>query len=100
MRCCGVLIQVSQDGSILRLICMFFGCDMPVQLALSSEYFDRLEDRIHYVRIQSWTMKYATFYASTNGLARFSTCNYNLPTQLLLCVKSPDNKHIKCLGNN
>ena len=49
---------------------------------------------------KSWTMKYATFYASTNGLARFSTCNYNLPIQLLLCVKSPDNKHIKCLGNN
>ena len=28
---------------MLRLICMFLGCDMPIQLVLSSEYdYDRL----------------------------------------------------------
>ena len=33
-----------QDGFMLRLICMFLGCDMPIQLVLSSEYddYDRL----------------------------------------------------------
>ena len=36
-----------QDGLILRLVsvvCMFLGCDMPIQLVLSSEYddYDRL----------------------------------------------------------
>ena len=46
MRCCRVLIQVSQDGFMLRLICAFFGYDLPIQLVLkllSSEYHDRLE---------------------------------------------------------
>ena len=27
-----------QDGLMLRLVCMFLGCDMPIQLVLSSEY--------------------------------------------------------------
>ena len=33
-----------QDGLMLRLVCMFLGCDMPIQLVLSSEYddYDRL----------------------------------------------------------
>ena len=26
-----------QDGFMLRLVCMFLGCDMPMQLVLSSE---------------------------------------------------------------
>ena len=45
-RCCCVPIQISQDGFMLRPICMFLGCDMPIQLVLSSEYddYDRLED--------------------------------------------------------
>ena len=29
-----------QDGLMLRLICIFLGCDMPIQLVLSSEYDD------------------------------------------------------------
>ena len=28
----------------VRLVCMFLGCDMPIQLVLSSEYDDRLID--------------------------------------------------------
>ena len=44
---CHVLIQVSQDGFMLRLICVFLGCDLPIQLLLkflSREYDDRLID--------------------------------------------------------
>ena len=33
---CHVLIQVSQDGFMLRLICIFLGCDLPIQLLLKS----------------------------------------------------------------
>ena len=51
-RCCCVLIQVSQDGFMLRLVCMFLGFDMPIQLVLSSEYV-----------FTSRTTKYITFYA-------------------------------------
>ena len=29
-----------KDGLMLRLVCMFLGCDMPIQLVLSSEYDD------------------------------------------------------------
>ena len=29
-----------QDGLMLRLVCMFLGCDMPIQLVLSSKYDD------------------------------------------------------------
>ena len=29
-----VLIQVNQDDFMLRLICMFLGCDLPIQLLL------------------------------------------------------------------
>ena len=49
-RCCCVLIQVSQDGFMLRLICVFLGYDMPIQLVLSSEYdnYDRSEDVTDY----------------------------------------------------
>ena len=42
-------IQVSQDGFMLRLICMFLGCDLPMQLLLkllSSTYKARLVDRL------------------------------------------------------
>ena len=58
-------IQVSQDGFILRLICVFFGRDMPIQLVLSSKYddYDRLEDRFIMYRFMSRTTKYVTFYA-------------------------------------
>ena len=38
-----------QDGFMLRLICMFLGCDMPIQLVLSSEYNDY--DRFRHVPI-------------------------------------------------
>ena len=34
MRCCHVLIQISQDGSMLRHICMFLRRDLPIQLLL------------------------------------------------------------------
>ena len=42
-------------GFMLRLICMFLGCDMPIQLVLSSEYddYDRLEDRFIVYRFMS-----------------------------------------------
>ena len=56
MFCC-VLIQVSQDGFMLKLVCMFLGCDLPMQLlliSLSSAYDDRLVDfhnvLIHIIR--------------------------------------------------
>ena len=56
---------------MLRLtgICMFLGCDMPIQLVLSSKYddydryYDRLEDHFIMYRFMSWTTKYVTFYA-------------------------------------
>ena len=37
-------VSSHQEGFMLRLICMFLGCDMPIQLLLSSEYndYDRL----------------------------------------------------------
>ena len=56
MHCCHVPIQVSQDGFML-LICMFFGCDMAIQLVLSSEYddYDSLEDHFVMYRFMSWT---------------------------------------------
>ena len=44
---CHVLIQVSQDGFMLRLICMSLDCDLPIQLllkSLSSVDNDRLVD--------------------------------------------------------
>ena len=49
---CHVPIQVNQDGFMLRVICMFLGCDFPIQLLLillSSAYNDRLVDRFHYI---------------------------------------------------
>ena len=52
-----------QDGFMLRLICMFLGCDMPIQLVLSSHYngYDRLYDR--FIMYRLWTTKYVTLYA-------------------------------------
>ena len=44
--CCHVLIQVSWYDFMLRIICMFLGCDLPIQLLLkllSSEYYIRLK---------------------------------------------------------
>ena len=44
---CHVLIQVSQDGFMLRLICVFLSCDLPIQLLLkllSPTYDSRLVD--------------------------------------------------------
>ena len=44
---------------------MFLGCDMPIQLVLSSEYDDYERLYFHHVqrRITSWTTKHVTFYA-------------------------------------
>ena len=44
---------------------MFLGCDMPIQLVLSSEYddYDRLEDCFIMYRLMSQTTKYVIFYA-------------------------------------
>ena len=33
---------------MLRFICVFLGCDMPIQVVLSSEYDDRLEEYVIY----------------------------------------------------
>ena len=44
--------QVNQDGFMLRLICIFLGCDLAIQLlpkSLSSPYEDRLVDHFHNV---------------------------------------------------
>ena len=50
---------------MLRLICVFLGCDMSIQLVLSSQYND-------------WKME------DHSSFTHFSTCN--LPMQLLLRV--------------
>ena len=81
-----VPIQVNQDDFMLRLICMFLGCYLPIQLTLkllSSAHDKRLViDRFWF---RSWTTKYVTtFYAWTNILTCFSTCG--LPIQLFLYV--------------
>ena len=75
-----------QDSLMLRLICMFLGCDMPIQLVLSSEYdnYDRLEDQFIMYRFMSQTTKYVTFYAWINRLTRSSTCNPRI-TAASLC---------------
>ena len=48
----GVMIQSNEpDGFMLRLICVFLGCDLPIRLllkSLSSKY-DRLEYHFHHV---------------------------------------------------
>ena len=81
-------IQVSQDGFMLRLVCMFLGCDMPIQLVLSSVYdnwriVSSCTDSRH-----GLPTKYVTFYGWTNRLTCFST--FNLPIKLLLYI----NKHL------
>ena len=46
---CHVLIQVSQDGFMLRLICVFLGCDLPIKLLLKlllPMYDNRLVDHL------------------------------------------------------
>ena len=47
----GVMIQSSEpDGFMLRLICVFLGCDLPIRQLLksvSSKYDDRLEDHFY-----------------------------------------------------
>ena len=79
-------VQVSQDGFMLRLISVFLGCDMPIQLVLSSDNgnYDRLEDPFIMYWFTSWTTKYVTFYAWTNRLTRFYTCNLPI-TAVCLC---------------
>ena len=72
--CCHVLIQTSQDGFMLRLICKFLGCDLPIHLllnSLSSKYDDRLEDHFIMYGFTSQTTKYVTFYAWTIRLTLF-----------------------------
>ena len=68
----------------LRLIWVFLGCDMPIQLVLSSDYGDwkiasSCTDSRHRL-----AMKYVTFHAWSNRFTRFSTCTLSI--QLLLCV--------------
>ena len=49
---------------MLRLVCMFLGCDVPIQLVLSSEYEIMIDYKMfHHVLIMSRTTKYVTFYA-------------------------------------
>ena len=71
---------------MLRLIYMFLGYDIPIQLVLSSEYddYDTLEDCFIMYWLTSRTTKYATFYAWTNRLMHFSTCNLPI-TAASLC---------------
>ena len=90
-----VLIQVKQDGFMLRLICIFLGCDLPIQLllkSLSRTYHDRLVDHFTVYWFMSWTTNYVIFYTWTNRLTCCSTCS--LPTYLLLCVNINVNKHL------
>ena len=42
---------------------VFLGCDMPIQLVLSSEYDDRLEDKKIVSSCTNNYTKYVTFYA-------------------------------------
>ena len=67
------LIQVSQDGFMLRFICVFLDCDMAIQLVLSGEYDDNLEDEDSFIVywFTSQTMKYVTFYAWTKTYTFF-----------------------------
>ena len=85
-------MQVSHDGFMLRLICVFLGCYLQIPLVLSSEYDNRLIDwkillsctnSCHKLRT-----KHVTFYTWTNRLTHLS--NFNLSIQLLLC----GNKHL------
>ena len=64
-------IQVSQDDFMLRLICVFLGCDMPIQLVLSSEYDDRMEDHFIMYGFTSRTTKYVTFMLEQMDLRIF-----------------------------
>ena len=54
-----------QDGFMLRLIYMFLGCDMPIQLVLSSEYDDY--DRLYGVAIDT-DQSVATYRAYSGGV--------------------------------
>ena len=54
---------------MMRLICMFLGYDLPIQLllkSLSSTYNDKLVVIFIMCGFMSQTTKYATFYACTN----------------------------------
>ena len=50
---CHVPIQVNQDGLMLRFICVFLACDLPIQLLLNllRTYHDRLVDGFHLILI-------------------------------------------------
>ena len=69
---------------MLRLICVFLGCDMPIQLVPSSEYDDWKIALSYTDSHHRLATKYVTFYAWTNRFTCFPI--YNLPIQLLLCV--------------
>ena len=64
--------QESQDGLMLRLICVFLGCDMPIQLVLSSEYDDwkKIVSSCTDLR-HRLAMKYVTFYGVTIDTDQF-----------------------------
>ena len=84
---CHLLIQVIQHGFMLRLIHVFLGCDLWIQLLLkllSSTYDNRLVDQFHQIPIHITNYKYVLLYAWTNRPTHFSTCN--LPIWLLLGV--------------
>ena len=93
---CRVPTQVSQDGFKLRFICIFLGCDLPMQLQLKSlsSAYDAKGWKIVFTvyRFMSWTISCVTFYTWSNRLTHFSTCI--LPIQLLLCVIIIVNKHL------
>ena len=63
---------------MLRLICMLLGCDMPIQLVLSSEYddYDGLEDSFIMYQFVSRTMKYVTFMLEQIDLHVFLPVKY------------------------
>ena len=72
---------------------MFLGCDMPIQLLLSSDYdnYDRLEDLIdwkmfHHVLIHLTNYKICNILClnKINRLTCFSTCNLPI-TAASLC---------------
>ena len=89
---CHVPIQVSQDGFMLRLICMFLSCDLPIQLLLkllSSEFDDRLEDRFHHVEVY-WFTSRTTKICNSLCLNKYIDLHIFLPViyqySCLLCV--------------
>ena len=75
-----------QDGFMLRFICVFLSCDLPILHAATKIAIKRnmmiywkIASSCSY-RFTARTTKYVTFYAWTNRLTRFSTCNLPIHT--------------------